>query len=69
MAHITLQVPGEHNVKDAIAAAAASLILGIPGNAIAQGLKDFRGAGRRFEFKGKVKGLPSMMTMPTTPGN
>ena len=56
MAHITLQVPGEHNVKDAIAAAAASLILGIPGNAIAQGLKDFRGAGRRFEFKGKVKG-------------
>ena len=43
MAHITLQVPGEHNVKDAIAAAAASLILGIPGQAIAQGLKDFRG--------------------------
>ena len=42
MAHITLQVPGEHNVKDSIAAAAASLILGIPGNAIAQGLKDFR---------------------------
>ncbi len=55
-AHITLQVPGEHNVKNAIAAAAAALILGIPGQAIAQGLKDFRGAGRRFEFKGKVKG-------------
>ena len=55
-AHITLQVPGEHNVKNAIAAAAAALILGIPGEAIAQGLKDFRGAGRRFEFKGNVKG-------------
>ena len=55
-AHITLQVPGEHNVKNAIAAAAAALILGIPSEAIAQGLKDFRGAGRRFEYKGMVKG-------------
>ena len=55
-AHITLQVPGVHNVKNAIAAAAASLILGIPGEAVARGLNDFRGAGRRFEFKGTVKG-------------
>lgn len=55
-AHITLQVPGLHNVKNAIAAAAASLILGIPGEAVARGLNDFRGAGRRFEFKGTVKG-------------
>lgn len=55
-AHITLQVPGEHNVKNAIAAAAAALVLGIPGWAIQQGLQDFRGAGRRFEFKGKAKG-------------
>ena len=54
--HITLQVPGEHNVKNAIAAAAAALILGLPAQAIAQGLKDFRGAGRRFEYKGEVKG-------------
>ena len=54
--HVTLQVPGEHNVKNAIAAAAAALILGLPSQAIAQGLNDFRGAGRRFEYKGKVKG-------------
>ena len=53
-AHITLQVPGEHNVKNAIAAAAAALVLGIPGWAIQQGLQDFRGAGRRIEFKGKA---------------
>ena len=53
---ITLRVPGLHNVKNAIAAASAALILGIPGPAIAQGLYDFRGAGRRFEFKGSVKG-------------
>ena len=53
---ITLQVPGLHNVKNAIAAAAASLILGIPAEAIRKGLDGFRGAGRRFEFKGTVKG-------------
>ena len=55
-AHVTLQVPGIHNVKNAVAAAAAALTLGIPGEAIARGLGDFRGAGRRFEFKGRVKG-------------
>jgi UDP-N-acetylmuramate--alanine ligase len=53
---ITLQVPGLHNVKDAIAAASAALVLGIPGEAVARGLYDFRGAGRRFEYKGTVKG-------------
>ena len=54
--HISLQVPGMHNVKNAIAAAAAALVLGISGDAIARGLNDFRGAGRRFEYKGMVKG-------------
>ena len=54
--HVALQVPGEHNVKNAIAAAAAALLLGMPSQAVAQGLRDFRGAGRRFEYKGMVKG-------------
>ena len=54
--HIRLQVPGLHNVKNAIAAASASYILGIPGEAIARGLGDFRGAGRRFEYKGTING-------------
>ena len=54
--HVALQVPGEHNVKNAIAAAAAALLLGMPSQAVAQGLRDFRGAGRRFEYKGTVKG-------------
>ncbi len=54
--HIALRVPGLHNVKNAIAAAAASCILGIPGEAIARGLGDFHGAGRRFEFKGQLNG-------------
>ena len=28
----------------------------MPSQAVAQGLRDFRGAGRRFEYKGMVKG-------------
>ena len=54
--HIELQVPGIHNVKNAIAASSAACILGIPGEAISRGLGDFRGAGRRFEYKGKCNG-------------
>lgn len=56
VANIHLQVPGLHNVKNALAAAAAALSLGLSPEGIATGLGAFRGAGRRFEFKGKVKG-------------
>ena len=56
LCRIELQVPGLHNVKNAIAAASACAILGISGEAIARGLGDFRGAGRRFEFKGRING-------------
>ena len=55
-AHIALRVPGLHNVMNAIAAASAALILGMSGEAVERGLGDFRGAGRRFEYKGKVRG-------------
>ena len=53
---VTLHVPGEHNVKNALAAAAASICLGIRPNAVKYGLAGFNGAGRRFEFKGKFNG-------------
>jgi len=55
-AHVELQVPGEHNVRNALAAAAASQALGIPGEAVERGLAGFRGAGRRFERKGVCNG-------------
>ncbi len=51
-----IHVPGEHNLKNALAAAAASLCLGIKPTAIKYGLAGFSGAGRRFEFKGKFNG-------------
>ena len=53
---VTLHVPGEHNVKNALAAAAASICLGIRPMAVKYGLAGFNGAGRRFEFKGKFNG-------------
>jgi len=56
VAHVTLQVPGEHNVRNALAAAAACLSLHVPLPAVEKGLQSFRGAGRRFEKKGTVNG-------------
>ncbi len=54
--HLHLQVPGLHNVKNALAAAAAAITLGISPTAVTYGLAGFRGANRRFEFKGKYNG-------------
>ena len=54
--HVELQVPGEHNVRDALAAAAACITLAVPPEAVAQGLAGFKGAGRRFEKKGVFHG-------------
>jgi len=53
---IALQVGGEHNVSNALAAAAAAYVLGIPGEAVTDGLGSFTGAGRRFEHKGSYNG-------------
>ncbi|MBR0208690.1 MAG: UDP-N-acetylmuramate--L-alanine ligase [Oscillospiraceae bacterium] len=53
---VTLHVPGMHNIKNALAATAASICLGIRPTAVKYGLAGFNGAGRRFEFKGKFNG-------------
>ncbi|MEL4105488.1 UDP-N-acetylmuramate--L-alanine ligase [Oscillospiraceae bacterium WX1] len=54
--HIVLSVPGRHNVVDALAATASAITLAIPAEAVSEGLLDFTGAGRRFEYKGTVNG-------------
>ena len=54
--HVSLQVPGIHNVKNALAAAAAAITLGFSPEAVSQGLGAFLGAGRRFEHKGTYHG-------------
>ena len=54
--HLALHVAGEHNLSNALAAASAAYVLGIPGRAVKLGLEGFFGAGRRFECKGQCKG-------------
>ena len=54
--HIRLSVPGRHNVMNALAAAAAARCMGIGGAAISEGLSRYRGAGRRFEYRGTCNG-------------
>ncbi|NLF34736.1 MAG: UDP-N-acetylmuramate--L-alanine ligase [Clostridiales bacterium] len=55
-ARVSLRVPGLHNVKNALAAAAAAIALGFPAAAVSEGLGAFRGVGRRFEHKGSCRG-------------
>jgi UDP-N-acetylmuramate--alanine ligase len=55
-AHVSLQVGGEHNISNALAAACAAWVLNVPGKAVEEGLGTFVGAGRRFERKGFVNG-------------
>ena len=53
---VALVVGGIHNVMTALAAATAAYVLGLPGQAVSQGLASFTGAGRRFEYKGTYHG-------------
>ncbi len=48
---VTLNVPGKHNVSNAIGVIALASELGIPFVRIAEALESFRGAKRRFEIK------------------
>ena len=54
--HIALRVPGNHNVQNALAAIAVAIFLELPPQVAAEGLADFTGAGRRFEYKGELNG-------------
>jgi UDP-N-acetylmuramate--alanine ligase len=52
-----LQVPGRHNVLNALAALAASHRVGVEFGVAAAALTRFRGTERRFEVKGTVAGV------------
>ncbi len=54
--HVNLRVPGDHNIRNALAASAAAICLGCTPAAVRYGLAGFAGANRRFEFKGKYHG-------------
>jgi UDP-N-acetylmuramate--alanine ligase len=54
---IALQVPGEHNVRNCLAALAVADQLGLPPNEAARSLSAFKGTGRRFEILGEENGI------------
>ena len=54
--HLDMGVLGRHNAMNALAAAAAAWMMGIPGQTVSEGLESFHGAGRRMEFKGQFNG-------------
>jgi UDP-N-acetylmuramate--alanine ligase len=52
---VSLNVPGEHNVLNALAALAALRAAGVPLEEAAPALASFSGAGRRFEARGRTE--------------
>ncbi|MFZ5647230.1 MAG: UDP-N-acetylmuramate--L-alanine ligase [Bacillota bacterium] len=54
---LVLSVPGQHNMLNALAVVAAAMYAGLDFNAIADALKEFKGAGRRFQLVGEASGI------------
>jgi len=54
---MALQVPGEHNVRNSLAALAVADGLGLPLDEAVRALAVFRGTDRRFEVLGEVAGI------------
>lgn len=57
LGELRLQIPGRHNLQNAVAATAVGRELGIPFETIAAALADFHGADRRFQVKGSAGGV------------
>lgn len=51
---IVLNLPGEHNVRNALSVIAVAVELGIADEAVQRGLAGFKGVGRRFQSYGDV---------------
>jgi len=58
--HISLKVPGEHNIKNALAAVAVCHELGTDAETAARGIETYSGVHRRFEKKGVYNGAVVM---------
>jgi UDP-N-acetylmuramate--alanine ligase len=57
MGHANLNIPGDHNILNALAACAASTAVGIKMSSIIKGLEHFTGTNRRFQYKGTFNGV------------
>lgn len=54
---LTLNVPGKHNVLNALASICVSLIFNIADKDTVEGLSKCKGAHKRFEYKGELNGV------------
>jgi UDP-N-acetylmuramate--alanine ligase len=61
---VTLNMPGRHNVLNALAAISVAAELGVSDKAILKGLEEFQGIARRFQYYGEInlpKGIVSLV--------
>lgn len=54
---VKLNIPGEHNILNALAAFAAAIHCGVCADDCVKGAEAFSGAGRRFEILGEYRGI------------
>jgi len=54
---VTLKIPGQYNVQNALAAIVVAATIGVPPDKSGQTLSTFQGTGRRFEVKGEINGI------------
>lgn len=52
---VTMNMPGLHNVLNALAAISIAYELGVANDAICRGLENFQGIGRRFQVHGNIQ--------------
>jgi UDP-N-acetylmuramate--alanine ligase len=57
LGRVRINLPGIHNVLNALASSAVSLELGLEFEVLKRGLSRLSGVGRRFEKKGEVNGI------------
>jgi UDP-N-acetylmuramate--alanine ligase len=57
LGELSLKVPGLHNVRNALAAVASGIALGVTLDAMRPGLEAFAGVERRFQLLGEVAGV------------
>jgi UDP-N-acetylmuramate--alanine ligase len=57
LGRVTLQIPGKHNVQNALAAITVGLELGVSFDNVRQGIEKFTGVNRRWEKKGEINGV------------
>jgi len=57
LGEFSVPLPGHHNVQNALASIAISLVLGVTPEQIRQALHSFEGVGRRFEIRNQTGGV------------